>query len=200
MVGMLHALAPSTPFVTRMAIANDWLFAPLLVSKIGASDQGAAMLHTTTAPTMLQGSQKENALPAVATARINYRIAPGDSGQMVLDNARKAVGKLPVEVEYDRPDNVRNPSPVSSTTSSAYALIAAIAADMSHAPVAPGLVTAGTDGRSMSEVATDVYRFQPITLQTHDVEMIHGANEHITLDNLNALVSFYARLMQKGAG
>ena len=200
MVGMLHALAPSSPFMTRMAIVNDWLFGPLLAAKIAASDQGAAMLHTTTAPTMLQGSPKENALPEVAIARINYRIAPGDTAQMVLDQARIAVGTLPVEVAYDKPDNVRDPSPVSSTTSRSYAVIAAIAADMSHAPVAPGLVTAGTDGKSMTDVATDVYRFQPITLATHDIEMIHGTNEHITLDNLNALVSFYVRLMQKGAG
>ena len=200
MVGMLQALAPGAPFMTRLAIANDWLFAPLLAAKIAASDQGAAMLHTTTAPTMLQGSPKENALPAVAIARINYRIAPGDTAQMVLDRARSAVGALPVEVAYDRPDNVHNPSPVSSTTSNSYRVIAALAADAGHAPAAPGLVTAGTDSKRMTDIATDVYRFQPITLESRDIEMIHGANEHLSLTNLSAMVSFYVRLMEKTAG
>jgi carboxypeptidase PM20D1 len=49
-------------------------------------------------------------------------------------------------------------------------------------------------------VAADTYRFQPVTFSLKDIEMIHGANEHISLDNLHALVSFYQRLMVKAAG
>ena len=73
---MLMSLAPSGKTMVRMAAANTWLFAPLLASQIGATPTGAAMLHTTIAPTMVQGSPKENVLPQEATARINYRIAP----------------------------------------------------------------------------------------------------------------------------
>jgi len=148
----------------------------------------------------LQGSPKENALPAVAVARINYRIAPGDTADGVLARARASVATLPVEVEFETGGIFSNPSPVSSTTSEGYRIIAGLAADMSHAPVAPGLVTGGTDSRHMSEVAVDTYRFQPVTFALKDIEMIHGANEHISLDNLQALVSFYQRLMVKAAG
>jgi carboxypeptidase PM20D1 len=199
MVDMIHALAPDLPFVPRFLVANDWLFSPLLVKQITATDQGTAALHTTMAPTMLQGSPKDNVLPALATAHINYRIAPGDTVDSVLARARKSVAKLPVDVTLDKQMG-SNPSPVSSTRSDGYRIIAALAADISKAPVAPGLVTAATDSRSMSEVATDVYRFQPITFRLKDIEMVHGANEHISLDNLNAMVSFYVRLMQKAAG
>ena len=41
----------------------------------GALPQGAAMLQTTIAPTMLQASPKENVLASSATATINLRIA-----------------------------------------------------------------------------------------------------------------------------
>lgn len=199
MAQMLQGLAPGMSFPMRLLVANDWLFGPLLAKKIAATDQGAATLHTTTAPTMLSGSPKENALPAVATARINYRIAPGDTTDAVMARARKSVGTLPVELTFERGTFV-DPSPVSSTTSDGYKLIAALATDISHAPVAPGLVTGATDSRLMRDVADDTYRFQPVTFALHDIEMIHGANEHITLDNLSAMVSFYSRLMEKAAG
>lgn len=194
----MKAMAADMPFMQRMAVVNDWLFAPLLVKVIGATDQGRATLHTTTAPTMLSASPKSNVLPPVATARINFRIAPGDTPQSVLDHARKAVAGLPVEVVLDGEGQA--PSPVSSTTSDAYKAIAALAADISHAPVAPGLVTAATDGRAMVTVASDVYRFQPIRFHLKDIEMVHGANEHLAVQDLAAMVGFYQRLMMMTAG
>jgi len=200
MAQMLRALAPHLSFGPRLAVANDWLFGPLLAAQIAKTDQGAATLHTTTAPTMLAGSPKENALPAVAVARINYRIAPGDTADDVLARAKAAVATLPVEVAFEKGGIFSNPSKVSSTTSEGYRIISALAADMSHAPVAPGLVTGGTDSRHMSEVAADTYRFQPVAFALKDIEMVHGANEHISLSNLQALVSFYERLMVKAAG
>src|SRR5260221_59589 len=57
-------------------------------------------------------------------------------------------------------------------------------------PVAPSLVTAGTDSRYLQGVANDVYRFQPMAFGLKDVEMIHGTNEHLTLKNLEQCVQF----------
>ncbi|HET9445935.1 MAG TPA: M20/M25/M40 family metallo-hydrolase, partial [Steroidobacteraceae bacterium] len=87
---MLDAIAPHTPPVTRAAIANSWLFAPLLLRELSATPQGAALLHTTIAPTMLQGSPKQNVLPSVATATINLRILPGDRIADVIAHVREA--------------------------------------------------------------------------------------------------------------
>ena len=52
----------------------------------------------------------------------------------------------------------------------------------------------------MTPVARDVYRFQPIRLSLKDVEMIHGINEHLKIDDLHAMAEFYARLMATTAG
>ena len=48
--------------------------------------------------------------------------------------------------------------------------------------MAPSLVTAGTDSRFLTPVAKDVYRFQPVEFALTDVQMIHGTNEHMTLE------------------
>jgi carboxypeptidase PM20D1 len=181
-----------------MAVANRWLFEPLLVSQAGATPGGAALLHTTIAPTMLKGSPKENVLPQEATAWINYRIAPGDTSAKAMAQAKAAVGDLPVTLAWrTTPDE---PSPVSSSSSEGWKAVAAVAGDVTGAPVAPGLVTAGTDSRYLQPVARDVYRFQPIALKLDETGMIHGTNEHLSLKNLERMVQFYASLIATAAG
>jgi carboxypeptidase PM20D1 len=51
----------------------------------------------------------------------------------------------------------------------------------------------------MTAIATDIYRFQPIVASLREFEMIHGTNEHLTLDNLRRTVEFYARLIATAA-
>ncbi|WNG15144.1 M20 family peptidase [Cystobacter fuscus] len=194
---MLETLAPVGPWPLRMAVANRWLFEPLIIQQVAATPAGAALLHTTIAPTMLRGSPKENVLPQDATAWINYRIAPGDTSETVLAHTRAAVGDLPVEISWTKtPDE---PTPISSTRSRGWNVLATIAGEMSRAPVSPGLVTAATDSRHLQPVATDVYRFQPMTFSLASIQMIHGTNEHMTLENLEFAVRFYARVIATAA-
>jgi carboxypeptidase PM20D1 len=196
---MLRSLAVHGSGMTKLAVANSWLFAPLLLKQMGASPAGAAMLHTTIAPTMLEGSPKENVLPQTATARINYRIAPSGSSAQVMERAKAATQGLPVSLTWEKAP--REPSAVSSTTSEGWKLVAAAAqAAEPTAPIAPSLVIAGTDSRSMQPVSADVYRFQPILLPLSVTKMIHGTNEHMSLENLARMTHFYAQLIATSAG
>jgi len=196
---MLEALAPAAAWPVRMAVANQWLFSGFLAKQMAATPTGAAMLHTTIAPTMLEGSPKENVLPASALARINYRIAPSDTSADVMAHTRAALGKIDVALAWNRPP--REPSPVSSTSSEGWKYVAATAAAVAAkgSPLAPSLVVAGTDSRSMSEVSADVYRFQPIELTMVETKMIHGTNEHMTLENLQRTIVYYAQLLASAA-
>lgn len=198
--GMVSVLAAKAGGASKVAVANRWLLGGLVKSKMADSPASAAMLHTTIAPTMLTGSPKENVLPQSATALINYRIAPWNSSKDVLARAREATSALPVTVDFTE-RAPREPSPVSSTSSPGWNLIAAAArAEMPGLTVAPYLVVAGTDSRSMAPVSNDVYRFQAISLAQGDIKMIHGTNEHMTLANLESLIRFYARLIATAAG
>jgi len=190
---MVRALAPDTPLLVRVAVANEWLFRPLLVRQIAATAAGAATLHTTIAPTMLRGSPKENVLPQDATAWINYRIAPGTTADAVMRRAADATRGLDVKLAWEGP--AYDPSPVSSSTSQAYRVMAELAAGDDRTPVAPGLVTATTDSRHFAGLAEDIYRFQPIVASIGELQMIHGTNEHMTTDNLRRTAEFYARLV-----
>lgn len=196
---MMRALAPELSLTNRMAVANEWLFAPLLRQRMAASPVSLALLGTTVAPTMVEGGVRPNVLPGEASAAINFRIHPRDSAEDLLRRARQAVADLDgVSVEWAEPP--REASPVSSTTSSSYALIAGLSRQiLPDAPVAPGLVLAGTDSRLYSEVAENVYRFQPILLTNEDLEGPHGVNEHLSIANFEQMIRFYIGLMEAGA-
>jgi len=194
---MVRTLAPDANPIVKMAVANEWLFEPLLVRQIAATPAGAASLHTTIAPTMLRGSPKENVLPQDAAGWINYRIAPGHSAERAPQHAQDATRGLGVIVERVQPPY--DPSPVSSITSDGYRIIAAAAGDGGRLPVAPGLVNATTDSRFFATMADDVYRFQPLVASLREIEMIHGTNEHLTLDNLQRMTEFYAQVVVTAA-
>ena len=196
--GTVEALAAEKGGLMKVIAANPWLFGSLIKSQMGASPAGAAQLHTTIAPTMLQGSPKENVLPQEAFGLVNYRLAPWDSSADVLARAKQAVGKLPVTLSWER--EPREASPVSSTTSQGWKLLRAAAeAEAPGAPVAPFMVVGGTDSRYMKDVSQDTYRFQALRLSTKETKMIHGTNEHITTENLGSMIRFFTRLIATSA-
>jgi carboxypeptidase PM20D1 len=196
---MLGSLAARKGGMTKFAFANSWAFGGPVMRKAAETPSGAAMLHTTIAPTMLEGSPKENVLPQAATALINYRIAPWNSSADVMARAKAAVGTQPVILSWVKPP--REPSRVSSTESLGWKLIAATAqGDTPGAALTPYLVVAGTDGRSFEGVSQDVYRFMPVHFRVKETAMVHGTNEHMTLDNLRRVINFYARLIATSAG
>ena len=198
-LAMMRALATELSFTNRMAVSNEWLFGRLLRQRLEGDAGAQALLGTTVAPTVISGGSRPNVLPAEATAMINFRIHPRDSADDLLRRARQAVADLEgVTVDWAEPP--RDATAISSTTSSSYALIAALSRDiLPDAPVAPGLVLAGTDSRHYSEVAENVYRFQPILLSNEDVEGLHGVNEHISIANYERMIRFYVGLMEAGA-
>ena len=196
---MLETLAAEKGGATKMAVANQWLFGPILKREVAATPSTAAAFHTTIAPTMLEGSPKENVLPQNANALINYRIAPWNRSADIMARATSAVGDLPVELSWVK--QPREPSRVSSTSSQGWKWIAAAArADAPGAVLSPILVVGGTDGRSMEPVSEDVYRFMPIHFSLKETAMIHGTNEHLKIDSLARMIDFYGRLIATSAG
>lgn len=196
---MLAALAAEKGGTTKMAVANPWLFGPILKGEVAGTPSTAAAFRTTIAPTMLEGSPKENVLPQTANALINYRIAPWNRSTDIMARAKDAVGDLPVELAWVKPP--REPSRVSSTNSQGWKWIAAAArADAPDAVLSPILVVGGTDSRNMEPVSEDVYRFMPMHFSLKESAMIHGTNEHMKIDSLKRMIDFYARLIATSAG
>ena len=183
---MLRALAPETSWPVRMAVANSWLFAPLLVKQDGRDAGGCGEpAHDHRADDAARQPEGERAAAGRhGLDQLPHRARPHRSRGA---RARAAGHARPRRADRHGRSRPYDPPPVSSATSPAFRLIATLAADGGRTPVAPGLVTATTDSRSFVGVARDIYRFQPIVASMREFEMIHGTNEHVTFDNLSRL-------------
>ena len=56
--------------------------------------------------------------------------------------------------------------------------------------VAPFLLTAGTDARRLTDVASNILRFAPIDLSKKQFSTIHNADENISIENIGQCVVF----------
>jgi carboxypeptidase PM20D1 len=188
-------LGPEMPLGERVAFANLWLFAPLVRARLAALPVTNALVRTTTAPTMLEGSIKENVLPIRARAVVNFRIRPGESIASVVEHVRDAVADDRVTVTPDVAGG-SEPSAVSSVDSPGFALVhRTIREVFPTALVAPSLVTAATDSKHYAGVVEDSYRFVPLWLRGEDRARFHGTDERIGVENFAQIVRFYARLI-----
>ena len=111
---LLEQLGPEMRMPFKAVFANLWLFKGIVRQQLAASPSSNAMLRTTTAPTVIQGGFKENVLPTDASAKINYRILPGETLATTIERVNAIVADDRVEVFKEAAQFSADPSPVSS--------------------------------------------------------------------------------------
>lgn len=195
--GLLKSAAPDMPFVQRMALANMWLFGGKVDSSFSEIPAANAMIRTTTAPTMMVGSAKENVLPQRAQAVVNFRIHPNDTPESVLEHVKRVTAHIEGVSVAEASDTIASAaSPVSPTDNRAYAVLASVAEQAGDgAPVAPGLVVGATDARYASAISDNVYRFAPAVLTGDELTGFHGTNERISVENMKRMSEGYAQII-----
>ncbi len=199
---MFAALAPHMPLSGRMVFANLWLFEPLLERMLAADPTSAAMLRTTTAPTIIEGGVKANVLPIVARAVVNHRIVPGETPESVLARVREIVDDPRVRVEISGED-AQPPSPVSDPDGAAFALVARTIRETNpdrEIVVAPWLVVGGTDAKYYSGRSENVFRFLPARFEEDAMTRFHGTDERIDVESYLASIRFFHRLILNADG
>lgn len=189
------AIAPYSSFGNRLAMANTWIFEPLIKSRLLDDKAIAATLRTTTAATMASGSSKSNILPTRAEAVINFRIIPGETAESVRD---RVVGII----DDDRVDVIMeyaiDPSPASPTDSPGYELLARMIRSFDdNILVAPYLVQGGTDARYFHSVSPNVYRFVMARATPDTLRRVHGIDERIPVDDYLMAVRFYHAIIRQ---
>jgi carboxypeptidase PM20D1 len=193
----LDAMAREMSFGKRVLFANRWLFGPLIERELARSPATNALLRTTTAPTMLSASVKENVLPTQATATVNFRLHPRDTAQGVAEHVRRVTADERITVTAGESLEA---SPVSPSQAPGFRAVAD-AARRSHGDVAvaPGLTIGATDSRHYATVSDASYRFMPARIGPADVAGYHGTNERLSVDNLVRATRFYIELMKSEA-
>ncbi|WP_417269384.1 M20 family peptidase [Celeribacter sp.] len=184
-------------FVQRAMFANTWLTAPLLNHVLSETNTTNAMLRTTTAPTMLSGSPKENVLATQASATINFRLHPRDTIEGVVEHIKTVIDDPDIEVIVNR-DFASEASPVADVDGIGYSDVAkSIREVFGDLAFVPGLTIAATDARHYAKAAKNAYRINPFKVNGADIARFHGTNERLSIENLERGVNFYGALLLK---
>ncbi len=154
----------------------------------------AAMARTTVAVTQLEGSPGANVLAATARAHVNLRVMIGETVDGSIEALRKIIKDPKVEVRLVSGDE---PSPVSPTDDSAYALLATVLEDIFPGTIpVPYVMMAATDSRHFHRFWPRVYRFTPFRMTDEQRAAIHGVDERIGVTDLLDGVRWYRRLIE----
>ena len=192
---MLLTVGRHSTFLYRMIFANLWCFSPVLnlLTRLTGGELNALM-RTTTAFTVMEGSKGMNVIPPYARMVSNHRIIPGETMESTLNTIRKTVKDKKVDI---RIVDGMEPSAVSETEGEAWERVKRAVGDTwPSAIVSPYLMLACSDSRHWSKVSNKVYRFSAMALSKEERGTIHGNNERVPLETVSKAAEFYVRLMK----
>ncbi len=193
---LFKAVGKDAPFMMRMAFANLWLLKGLVTKSMRKSPKTDAAIRTTTAATVIKGGVKDNILPRDATAKVNFRLMPGDTIEDVKQRCENIIDDERVNINIGK-DTSWEASAISPNSSTAYKSMEKTVRQLfGNIAVAPYLVLGGTDARYYYSVCENVYRFSPMASTPEDFDRIHGINERIGTKDMAKMVQFFIQLMQ----
>lgn len=195
-----QSLGGAADFFTQLKFANTWLFGPWLKKQYAAEPATNAAIRTTTAVTMISGGVIDNILPATATAKVNYRLLPGDTVEDIIEYTRLVINDKRITLETT-PQVAWDASSVAPINGSAFRCLGrSIKEIFNNVEVVPYLVQGATDARYYAKICDQTFRFTPI-ITTKDMEGLeHGINERIRIGSLARMTQFYAHLINNWAG
>lgn len=181
-------------FTQRMVIANRWLLEGMLLRSFKKNPAMAALVRTTTAVTMAQGSDAPNVLASEAAVTVNFRLLPGTSTEQVRRHVEEICKGYRTEIEVV---SAREPSRISPDDVHAFDVIGrSLARLYPAAVVTPYLTLGGTDAYKYESVSPNVYRFMPVLLTEQERQTIHNENESISLENYGRMIAYFTDLIR----
>ena len=190
-------LGPELQVRDRFIFSNIYLLSSSIINELEKESVTAAMVRTTTAPTLINSGLKSNILPSEAKAVVNFRIRQGDNIKKVKKHVVEVINDSDIKVNILSNELSSEPSKVSSSDSHTFNLIhKTIKEIFGNVIVAPGLVIGATDSRHFQSISKNIYRFLPLELSSEDLKMIHGYNEKIPKDSFMNMIQFYIQLIR----
>ncbi len=193
---MLDTLGRHSTFKIKLVLANLWCFLPVLsiASKV-MGGQLNAMLRTTCAFTVMEGSKAYNVIPPKAKVGANLRIVEGDTPDSVINRLNEIIKNDDIKISKIHGINA---SIASDTEGPAWKKLKnTVVQTWPGTIVSPYLMIACTDSRHYCRITDKVYRFSAMELTPKENATIHGHNERISLANLTKMVEFYTRILKE---
>ena len=184
-------IGPEQPFLQKMVFANQWLFKSVIVGIYEQSAGGNAMVRTTTAPTIIQAGIKDNVIPTLAKATINFRLLPGDTQESVITKVASVINDTRVNISKQSFGN--EPSAVTPVDGVGFKWVETAARkSFDQTIVAPFLMIGATDSRHFGKISEQIIKFSPM----NDPIGFHGINERISVKGYQDGIWFFEQLIK----
>jgi carboxypeptidase PM20D1 len=188
---LFSRIGPGGSYMNRMALSNQWLFKPMLISQLEKTKESNAMIHTTLVPTIVKAGIKDNVIPSVAKATFNSRTLPGESSDDVINFVKQAINDDRVDVQKQT-ISLMEPSALTATDNAMFKKLEAIVyKTVPDAVVSPYLMIGATDSRYFRPFSNAVLNFIPM----QNARGFHGIDERIPVSDLKRIIFFYKMLM-----
>lgn len=195
-LAMFDTLGRHSTFVYRIIFANLWCFGGILdgICKKSGGELNA-LVRTTVAYTMMDGSKAPNVIPPQASMVANLRLNPEDSIESATEYVRNVIKDPEIElINYSSME----PSIISDIDCDAWTkVVNAVQGTWKGCIVSPYLMVQCSDSRNWGEISDKVYRFSAMDLTAEERHTIHGNNERIRLETIGRAVEFFIRVMKQ---
>ena len=156
-----------------------------------------ALLRNTISVTGLNGSDKTNVIPPIATAALDVRLLPGQEPAAFLADLVRVVGDTGVTF---KPQGPNWPATESSTETEMFRAITAVAQARQPGALVTTLMLPGfTDSHYFRRLGIASYGLSPFPLTERDSRGVHGNDERLSLDALRMGVRFYYDVVSRVA-
>ncbi|MEM3578263.1 MAG: M20/M25/M40 family metallo-hydrolase [Candidatus Bathyarchaeia archaeon] len=146
-----------------------------------------AMLRMTIAPTMIHGGVKENIIPSECEAVFDCRILPGKTTAQAMEEIKELLKDVNLEkLEFEK-IQANEPSESPMNTPLYKSIVETLREFEPNCLAAPLMLTGGTDSRFFRALGSVCYGFQPMQADLpygEILKMVHGIDEHISIQNL----------------
>ena len=142
-----------------------------------------AVLRNGISPTVVEGGNQFNVIPASAAAVLNVRTLPGHSIDKVVNRMRAIVTEPGVTIEITHRGEE---APASDPSSEMFTAIAEAAHELDPTmAVVPYLSTGVTDSARLRRLGVKAYGVLPFPMLQSDEERMHGSDERVPLESLH---------------
>jgi len=174
-------LEPNPETREQLRDLNKSLSDPAFAAEFTKNPFANARVRNTISITMLEGSNKVNVIPAVASAQLDVRLLPSQDPQRFLDQLRAVIADDSVQIEP-----VLSFVPSSSPVDAEFLdVLKGLANNLDPGVhVTTPLLAGFTDCHYFREKAIPCYGFMPFKLSDSDLGGFHGHDERISLENM----------------
>ena len=192
---MFRRLAPFMGKAGKL-MAQPEKFAPVLRQVVPRlSGTAAALVRTTVAFTMAQGSAGANVLPREAWVVGNMRFSHHQGQQASFRAIEKLAKRYEVEMEVIDPGF---PTKLADYNGTAFRLTErAVRAVFPDVTPTPYIMTGASDSRFYDEISDQCIRFVPFRIDRQQLDSIHGVDENVDIAALAPAVDWYRLVMKE---